>query len=287
MNSSDSKAREWDWTITSRTKWWGWDLKELWSYHHLLTGLVRRDFLLNYQQTILGPVWILVQPVITMFTYVLVFDKLVGIPTGTLPPVLFYLSGIVIWNFFSDSLGGASNTFRENAHIFSKVYFPRIIMPFSMLTTHFLRFLVQFVFFLIMIALYVVFGGMEIKFSVWTLLVPVILLLIGGIGLAFGLVLSVTTAKYRDLGNLVPLAVRLLMFLTPVIYPLATVSEEIRWLVLWNPLTPLFEAFRFALLGEGTFTVWQLVYSGVCTILLFMGGLMVFNKKGDKLIDII
>ncbi|CAN5805456.1 ABC transporter permease [soil metagenome] len=284
---SDSDTNKWDWEIGAKTKWWGLSLKEFWSFRHLLTGLVRREFLLNYQQTVLGPVWILVQPILTLFTFILVFGKIVGISTGGIPPALFYLSGIVLWNLFSDSLFGSSNTFRENAHIFSKVYFPRLIMPLSMLTTHFLRFLMQLVLLFLMIAYYWIFEQLPVSVGWHSLLLPLPIALVALIGLSVGLFFSVTTAKYRDLGNLVPLWVRLMMFLTPVIYPLAIVSENIRWIVLWNPLTPLFELFRFALLGEGTFTALQLLYSGLGGVALFLVGLMIFNKQGDKLIDVI
>jgi lipopolysaccharide transport system permease protein len=284
---TDQHTKNWDWSISAKTKWWGWSLKELWSYRHLLFGLVRREFLLYYQQTVLGPFWILVQPVLTLLTYVLVFGKLVGISTGNVPPVLFYLSGIVLWNYFNDSLLNISSTFRDNAHIFSKVYFPRLIMPLSMLTTHFLRILTQFVLLFLVLVWYWSFKQMPISLNGWTFFIPIAMVLVGGIGFALGLIFSVTTAKYRDLGNLVSIGTRLLMFLTPVIFPLSIISQKIRWLVLWNPLTPLFEVFRYALLGEGTFTIVQLLYSGLCTVILLLAGLMIFNKQGDKLIDIV
>jgi lipopolysaccharide transport system permease protein len=279
--------KNWDWKIEPSAKWWGWSADELWSYRHLIMGLVRREFILNYQQTILGPIWILVQPILTLLTFVLVFGKLVGISTGSLPPVLFYLSGIVLWSFFSDSLSGTSNTFRENIHIFSKVYFPRIIMPFSMLITHFLRFLIQLLLLGLVLLGYLIFGKIHLSVNRWILILPLILMAIGIIGLAIGLILSVLTAKYRDLGNLVPLSVRLLMFLTPVIYPITIIPENLRWLVLWNPLTPLFEVFRYAILGEGTFSIQQFIYSIMCTFFLLIAGLLIFNKKGDQLIDVV
>lgn len=285
--SDKLKKDHWDWEFGSRTSWWGWSVAELWAYRNLLGRLVRRDFLLNYQQTVLGPLWILFQPILTLVTYVVVFGKLVGISTGTIPPVLFYLAGIVAWNFFNDSFLGTAFTFRENAQIFSKVYFPRLIVPFSVMSTHFIRFLMQFILLLLVMAWYWLVEGVTIATNIWLLFLPVALLLMGIIGLSFGLIFSVLTAKYRDLVNLVHLGVRMLMFLTPVIYPLAIIPDNVRWLVVLNPLTPLFEVFRFALLGEGTFTLLHLLYSGGFALVLMLIAFMAFNKQGDKLIDVV
>lgn len=278
---------QWDWEFGSRTSWWGWSPKELWAYRNLLGRLVRRDFLLNYQQTILGPVWILFQPILTLVTYVLVFDKLVGIDTGAIPPVLFYLSGIVLWSFFSDSFIGTAFTFRENAQVFSKVYFPRLVVPLSVLSTHFFRFLLQLALLLVVTLWYWIVEDVPVTVNSWLFFLPVSILLIGCVGLSLGLIFSVLTAKYRDLINLVHLGVRMLMFLTPVIYPLNIVPANIRWLVLWNPLTPLFEVSRYGLLGQGTFTIWYLFYSILVTSVMLMVSFMIFNKQGDKLIDVV
>ncbi len=253
----------------------------------MVGSLIRRDFLLNYQQTILGPVWVLLQPVLTLVTYVLVFGKLVGIPTGTIPPVLFYFSGIVLWNFFSDSFSGTAFTFKDNAHIFSKVYFPRIVMPLSVVSTHFIRFAIQLLLLLLLVAYYWLFLGLTFSFTSWVLVLPVVVAFVGMMGLALGLISSVLTAKYRDVINLVTLGIRLFMFVTPVIYSVLTVPEDVRWIVQINPLTPLFELFRFALLGEGAVTVLQLGYSMLFIVILLAGAVLVFNKQGDKLIDVV
>jgi lipopolysaccharide transport system permease protein len=275
------------WEINSKTSYWGGDFKELWGYRHLLGSLVRRDFLLNYKQTVLGPIWILFQPILTLITYVLVFGKMVGISTGTIPPVLFYFSGIVLWNFFNDSFAGTSFTFKENAHIFSKVYFPRIIMPLSVITTHFFRFLIQLLLFFLLIVYYWLFQDAPLHLSPWLLAIPVIIVVLGAIGLAMGLFFSVITAKYRDLMNVVTMGLRLFMFVTPVIYPVSAVPENIRWIVELNPLTPLFELFRFALLGEGTVTPYGFLYSIGFAIVALLVAMLLFNKQGDKLIDIV
>ena len=217
----------------------------------------------------------------------MVFDKLVGIDTGPIPPVLFYLSGIVLWSFFSDSFSGTAFTFRENAEIFSKVYFPRLVVPLSVISTHIMRFVLQFMLLLLAMAWYWIVEDITYSFNAWILFVPVAILLIGSIGLSLGLIFSVLTAKYRDLVNLVHLGIRMMMFLTPVIYPLSIIPENVRWLVLWNPLTSLFEVFRYALLGSGTVDLLSLGYSIVVSLLLLLVSFMVFNKQGDKLIDVI
>ncbi|MEO7801390.1 MAG: ABC transporter permease [Ginsengibacter sp.] len=282
-----SLTNKWDWTISSKTTYWNESLKTLWSYRHFLMSLVRKNFLLNYQQTILGPVWILFQPLITLAIYVTVFGRLVGVSTGTVPQVLFYFSGIVLWNFFNDTFSDISGTFRSNAHIFSKVYFPRIIIPLSDLITQFFRFSIQFGFLLIMIAYYVFVRHATLHVSNWIFAFPLAIILVGGTAFGAGVIFSVITAKYRDMANFGSLIIRSLMFLTPVIYPLSYISESLRWIVMINPLTPLFELFKLSLLGEGTVNPYQLLYSIVFMLVLVISALLLFNKQGDKLIDVL
>jgi lipopolysaccharide transport system permease protein len=277
--------KRWEWEINAKTTDWTWNIKELLSYRHLLFSLVRREFLLSYQQTLLGPVWVLFQPIVTLITYVLVFGRL--IPIGTLPPVLFYFSGIILWNFFQDSFTESSGTFKANINLFSKVYFPRIIMPISTITTHFLRFSIQLVFLILTIIYYVIFKDFKINITLVTWAFPIAFICTGIISLSLGLIFSVLTAKYRDLSNLVSLMTRLLMFLTPVIYPLASIPAKLHWIVVLNPLTSLFELFRLSLLGQGTVSLPYLIYSIVFMIVIFPMGLWMFNKNGNKLIDVI
>jgi lipopolysaccharide transport system permease protein len=277
--------KKWEWEINAKTTDWTWNIKELLSYRHLLFSLVRREFLLSYQQTLLGPVWVLFQPIVTLITYVLVFGRL--IPIGTLPPVLFYFSGIVLWNFFQDSFTESSNTFKTNMNLFSKVYFPRIVMPISTITTHFLRFSIQLTFLILLIIYYAIFKDFKINFTVATFAFLVAIIGTGIISLSLGLIFSVLTAKYRDLNNMVSLITRLLMFLTPVIYPLASVPAKLHWVVVLNPLTSFFELFRLSLLGKGTVSLPYLTYSIVFMILIFPTALWMFNKNGNKLIDVI
>lgn len=280
-------GKKWEWEINAKTSDWGLHLKELLSYRHLLLSLVRREFLVSYQQTLLGPVWVLFQPIITLITYVLVFGKLIGVSIGTLPPVLFYFSGIILWNFFQDSFTESSSTFKQNINLFTKVYFPRIVMPVSTITTHFLRFCIQFILLILLIAYYAIFKGFQLKFTMAILGFPIAVIGTGIISLSCGLIFSILTAKYRDLSNIVSLITRLLMFVTPVIYPLASVPVSLHWIVVLNPLTSLFELFRLSLLGEGTVSLPHLIYSIGFMILIFPVALWIFNKNGNKLIDVI
>jgi lipopolysaccharide transport system permease protein len=278
---------KWDWEISANTSDWTWKMHELWAYRHLLASLVQRTFLLHYQQTVLGPLWTLLQPLLTLVTYVIVFKKLVGISTGTLPPVLFYFSGIVLWNFFNDCFAGTTNTFRDNIHIFSKVYFPRIIIPLSVISSNFLKLMIQMGFLVFLVIYYKLFTTYNIPLSWAVLGFPLAILLVGMQALGLGLACSVITAKYRDLMNIVNIVIRLLMFVTPVIYPLSSINHGVRWIMMLNPLTPLFEFFRLCLFGEGTVSIIHLVSSIVFTFFVFVFSLLFFNKQGTKLMDIV
>ena len=277
-----------DWEIDSKNSYFSLNIKELFSYRHLLSRLVRKEFLINYQQTLLGPLWILFQPLLTLVTYVFVFNKIIGVSIGgRLPPVLFYFSGIVVWNLFNDSFSATSKIFRENQHIFSKVYFPRLIVPLASITTQFLRFIIQLILLIIVLAYFMIFKGFNVTFNFYLLALPVVIFVIGMISLSMGLIFSVITAKYRDLGNFVDIFIRILMFITPIIYPLSAVRENIRWVVQINPLTPLFELFRLGLLGEGTVSSSHLLYSVAFMIISLLTAILLFNKQGSKLIDVI
>lgn len=277
----------WDWEISSKTSYWGASFSEMWAFRHLLAGLVKRNFLLRYQQTVLGPFWILFPPLLTLVTYVIVFSKFVGIPTGTLPPVLFYFAGIILWSFFSDCFTGTATTFKDNANLFSKVYFPRIIVPLSVISTQLYNFLIQLLLLVVLVAYYWLFQDLTLPIGIGMLWFPVAVITTAVLALGMGLFFSVLTAKYRDMGYLTGLGIRLFMYVTPVIYPLATVPEKVRWLVQLNPLSPLFEMFRLSLLGEGTVSPVHVLYSVVFTAVLFSASLLLFNKQGDKLIDVV
>jgi lipopolysaccharide transport system permease protein len=281
------QSDQWDWEISARRSWWNINLKEWWFYRHLLGRLVRREFLLNYQQTVLGPLWILLQPVLTLIVYVLVFGRIIGIPTGGAPPVLFYLSGIILWNFFSETFINTAFTFNQNAQLFSKVYFPRLIIPLSAMASHGLRFVVQAILLLVLWLYYRFYVGVPLQTGIAILSIPLVLLLTGVIAFSAGIIFSVFTARYRDLMNVVHLGVRLLMFITPVVYPAAVIPEKAGWIAAWNPLMAPFECFRWSVLGEGNFTAWQSGYSIVFALILFFAALSLFSRQGDKLMDVV
>ncbi|TVT43772.1 ABC transporter permease [Hymenobacter setariae] len=248
---------------------------------------MRRDFLMGYQQTVLGPLWVLLQPILTLITYVLVFGKVIGISTGTVPPVLFYLAGIVLWTLFNDGFTGTSATFSENAHIFSKVYFPRLLMPVARLVGYLISFGIQFGFLVLVLAYYWLFTSWRAPSAFGLPLALLVILLISIQSLGLGLLFSVLTGKYRDIRFFVGLGTRLLLFLTPVFYPVQHVAPKSRWLLELNPLTPLFELFRWSLLGQGIVTPGQVLYSVSFTLGLFLLALLTFNKQGDKLMDVV
>jgi lipopolysaccharide transport system permease protein len=276
----------WDWEISNRNSWRSWSFKALWAYRHLLFRFVKRDFLVNYQQTLLGPLWVVLQPVLTLVVYVLVFGKWMGVNIGSSPPVLFFLCGILLWGLFSDLFTGTAFIFTYYSSLFNKVYFPRLIIPFSIAGTQLLRFLIQVVLLVLVFIFYALFRHFHFALSFWLFLLPVAILLTALFALALGLIFCILTARYRDLSNIVHLGIRLFMFVTPVIYPVSLVPSGIRWFVNANPLSPLFEVFRYALLGQGSFTTAQLIYSTLFIIILFFVALIWFNKQAVRLIDV-
>jgi lipopolysaccharide transport system permease protein len=278
------KNLNWDWQIKPESSWIGVSWKELYSYKDLLFSLTRKDFLGSYQQTLLGPFWVFFQPILTVLTYVLVFNRVIGIKTGVIPPLLFNLTGIVLWNFFSEVFFSTSRTFTDNAHIFEKVYFPRIIVAFSALWLQVLLFFFQFILLAMVYAYYLYAGNVGFNLLRMLIIFPV-LAITGGIGFGAGLIFSVLTAKYRDLLSLLNLLIRLLMFLCPIFYSLEMVPAKVRWLVQINPLSVQFEAFRYAFIGKGSFTELQFIYGGVFMIILVYCAVLVFNKWGDRLMD--
>ncbi|HEX8039164.1 MAG TPA: ABC transporter permease [Chryseosolibacter sp.] len=286
MNAATPQKQAWHWEIKPETFWFQWQLPQLWRYRHLLLRIVRRDFLIHHQQTLLGPLWIVFQPLIILVMYVLVFDKAVGLPTDGQPPILFYLSGIILWTLFSECFAGTAFTFTQNGALFGKVYFPRLIIPLSAVVVNLVRFGIQFaIFFLLLLFLRPsrITGDPISWVSSFLFSVPVI----AGLGLGLGLVFSILTAKYRDLVNVIHLIVRLLMFATPVIYPLSMVNPDMRTWVDLNPLCSLVELFRYGFLGAGTFTGSGLLYSFLCMTVVLLSGWLLFNKFGNRLLDVI
>lgn len=283
MSHHDPDAA-WTTVIRPQGHWFDLRLRELWSYRDLVWLLVRRDIVAQYKQTILGPLWHVVQPLLTTVTFTIVFGRIARISTDSLPPFLFYLSGTVIWGYFSASFTKTSNTFVANANVFGKVYFPRLAVPVSTLGSSLIGFGVQFSIFLGFL-LWFIYRGAPVDPNWWVLATPFLLLMMAGLGMGGGIILSSLTTRYRDLSNVVAFGVSLLMYMTPIVYPLSTVPEAYRFIVLANPLTPIVEAFRFAFLGVGTVTAGHLVYTAVFTLVLMGVGVLIFNRIERTFMD--
>jgi lipopolysaccharide transport system permease protein len=260
-------------------------LQEVWDYRDLWFMFVKRDFLASFKQTILGPLWFFIQPVLTTIIFTFVFGNIAGISTDGMPKVLFYMSGLVIWNYFSEGFNKTANLFVSNASMFGKVYFPRLIMPLSIVTSGLIRFAIQFCLF-IGILLYFKFTGDSRVLPNWTIVyVPFLILMMAGYALGLGMIISSMTTKYRDLSMLVGFGVTLLMYATPVIYPLNAVPEKYVAVVSANPLVPIVELFRYAFLGSGQVTAASMLYSIVCMVCLLIGGIIIFNKVEQNFMD--
>ena len=280
-----SEPEYWDLVLEPRGKLFDLQLKEVWKYRDLLVLFVKRDFVAQYKQTILGPLWHFIQPIFTTLVFLLVFGKIANISTDGIEPVLFYMSGITIWNYFSACLTATSNTFVANAGIFSKVYFPRLVIPLSTVLSNIVKFGIQFS---LLLAVMIWFGIKNHHFHFGTswLLIPLLVLMMAGLGLGLGIIISSLTTKYRDFTVLIGFAVQLLMYATPIAYPMSFLkSKSFAAWIAWNPLTPIVEAFRFALFETGSIHTMGLLYStGVIAVLLF-AGLLVFSKVERSFMD--
>ena len=263
------------------------NLHEVWLYRDLLRMLVKRDFVTFYKQTILGPLWFIVQPVLTTLTFMLIFGNIAKISTDGIPQPLFYMSGITIWNYFSDSLNRVSGVFRENQQVFGKVYFPRLVTPLSIVVSGLVKFGIQFFLFLALLAYFLGFTPIEIPINVVALLAPLLVLFMALMALGLGMLITSLTTKYRDLMFLLQFAIQLLMYATPVIYPLSTVPERYQWLIALNPITPIVETFKYGFLGSGSFSWGGLVYAGTVAICILIAGIFVFNRTERSFMDTI
>jgi lipopolysaccharide transport system permease protein len=278
---------EWDIEITPKSSLFDLRLKDTWHYRDLLLLLVRRDFVSFYKQTILGPVWFFLQPIITILIYNLVFNNLAKISTDDVPAPLFYLAGTIMWNYFSDCLTKTSTVFKDNAAMLGKVYFPRLIMPLSIVLSNLVRFAVQFILFLVMIAIYWS-RGFSIAPNSALLLFPLLILLIAALGLGLGMIISAVTTKYRDLAFVVTFGVPLLMYTTTVIYPLSTAVAKYpaySWIIKYNPITAVIETLRYGFLGKGSFDWGLLGYSAGVTMVILLLGIIIFNKVERTFVD--
>jgi lipopolysaccharide transport system permease protein len=279
---TDYKQHHWE--ITSKHALFDLKLKDTWGYRDLLWLMVRRDFVAVYKQTILGPLWFIIQPLLTTVIFTIVFGNIAGISTDGLPRPLFYMAGITAWNYFVDCFFKSSGVFRDNAGIFGKVYFPRLIVPLSNIITSIIRFGIQFLLFLGFLWYYAA-HGVAVHPNSYALLLPVLVILMAGLGLGAGMIISALTTKYRDLSFLVSFGMQLLMYATTVIYPLSAAPEKYKWLIKANPMTAIIETFRYSFLGSGSFS-WSLVgYAAGLTLIMLVAGLLVFTKVEKNFID--
>ncbi|HTC00548.1 MAG TPA: ABC transporter permease [Ferruginibacter sp.] len=275
---------KWDMIIEPQNHLFDLKLKDVWHYRDLLLLLVRRDFVSFYKQTILGPLWFFIQPLFTTIIYTFIFSNLAHISTQDIPGPLFYMAGITAWNYFSDCLTKTSTVFKDNSDVFGKVYFPRLIMPLSIVLSNLIKFAVQMLMFFIMMGFFAFKGG-SFHVTIYVFLFPLLVIQMALLGLGSGMIISALTTKYRDLTFLVSFGVQLLMYGTTVVYPLTSAPEKYKWLIALNPLTAIIEAFRSGFLGKGSFTWQSLGMSGLITLIIASIGIIIFNKVERNFID--
>ena len=286
MTVSQNTTTEYDWDLIlyPQRAWWDLRLDELWRYRDLIRLLVWRDFVAYYKQTILGPLWYIIQPILTTLVFTVIFGNVAKLSTDGLPPFLFYMAGNTVWSYFSVCLTATSNTFTANANIFGKVYFPRLCVPVSVVISNLISFFIRLIMFVLFWA-YFLWSGADLNPNLWLLSLPVLVLLMAVIGLGLGIIISSLTTKYRDLQQLVTFGVALLMYATPVIYPFSTLEGVWRWVILANPMTPIIEVFRLAFLGvSGIDPIW-LLYSFGFTVVVFLVGALIFNRVETNFMD--
>jgi lipopolysaccharide transport system permease protein len=286
MHNKIGESDHWDIIIKPQTSIFEIDFAEIWRYRDLLFMFVKRDIVTFYKQTILGPLWFFIQPLFTTLMFMVVFGGLAGISTNGLPKGLFYMAGILCWNYFSDCLNRTSTTFKENQQIFGKVYFPRIVVPLSIIFSNLVRFGIQFILF-IAIYVYYLSTGIPIHPNLGVLLLPILIFIMAGLALGFGMIITAMTTKYKDLVFLVQFGVQLWMYATPVIYPLSSTPEKYRWLIVANPMTAVVETFKYGFLNQQPFEPYHLLYSIGFTIVILGTGIIIFNKVEKGFMDTI
>jgi lipopolysaccharide transport system permease protein len=288
MNAAGHQE-DWDLVIKGKTSLFDVKFSELWHYRDLLGMFVKRDFVSFYKQTILGPLWFFIQPIFTTLVFTFVFGNLAGISTDGLPQELFYLSGITAWNYFSECLTKTSTVFKDNANIFGKVYFPRLIMPLSIVVSNLVRFGVQLLLLTAMMGFFAI-QGADFRVTPAILFFPVLVVLMALLGLGLGLIITAVTTKYKDLTFLITFGVQLMMYATTVIYPLSEAQKKYpdkAWIIELNPMTGIIEAFRYAFLGKGEFSLSSIGYSAVVTLVVLFFGIVIFNKTEKNFVDTI
>jgi lipopolysaccharide transport system permease protein len=284
LSSKNPNKETWTEVIEPRTRLLDLRLDELWRYRDLVMMFVRRDFVSNYKQTILGPIWFFLQPLLTTLTFVIIFGRVAQLSTDGLPMILFYLAGVTVWNYFAETLNKTASVFKDNAQMFGKVYFPRLTMPFSIVVSNLVRFIIQFALFLV-VWVYYYLSTDAIHPNYLIVLTPLLVILMGLLALGLGMIISAMTTKYKDLIFLLTFGVQLLMYATPIIYPLSSLSDKYKWLILANPMTSIVETFRYAFLGSGSFSWGYLGYSALSTIAILLIGAIIFNKVEKSFTD--
>ena len=281
------ETTNWTLVVTSKSSWFNLDIKELMRYKDLVVLLFRRDLVTLYKQTVLGPLWYLLQPLMTTLMFTVVFGNIAEISTDGQPKILFYLSGYILWSYFADCFKIISDTFVTNKSIFGKVYFPRIVMPLSTVLSNLVKFGIQLGLF-VSIYIYFLFNGYELQWDASLLLLPVLVLMVGGLSIGLGMIASALTVKYRDITFLISFGIQLMMYGTPVIYPLSEVAEkypEYEIFILANPMSAIIESFRYILLKSGNLDFVNLLYSFVATLVILFMGMLIFNRTEKSFID--
>jgi lipopolysaccharide transport system permease protein len=281
-----STPQDWDLIIRPQRPWWDLGLSEVWQYRSLVALWVRREFVALYKQTILGPLWHVIPTIVSSAVYTLIFSGVANISTDNAPPFLFYMAGTTLWVYFSSCISSTSSTFAANSGIFGKVYFPRLVMPIASIISQLISFAVRFGVFFAFWSYYLL-SGKGVHPTLWILLLPVLLLLIAGMGLGLGIIVSALTTKYRDLRQLLDVGLLLVMYATPIIYPLSQVPEKLRWLLLLNPLTPIFETFRLGFLGTSSISPVYLWYSASFAVVTVLVSIVIFNNAEKTFLDTI
>ncbi len=279
-----SSQEQWTSIIKPSNGWLDIDIKELWRYRDLIMMFVKRDFVAVYKQTILGPIWFFLQPLLTTIVFTVIFGQIAKLPTNGIPQILFYLSGTVMWNYFAACLNTTANTFTANVGIFGKVYFPRLVVPISVVITNMLSFGIQFILFLLLFFFFLITNSV-ISPNLWIFVTPLLVLQMACLGLGCGIVISSMTTKYRDLSLLVGFSVQLWMYATPIVYPLSMVTTPIGWLLILNPMTAIVELFRYAFLGGQLIPLWYWGLSIVLTVLILLIGIILFSKVEKNFMD--
>jgi lipopolysaccharide transport system permease protein len=277
--------RKWTESIVPAKGWCKINVKEIWDYRDLLVMFVKRDFVAMYKQTILGPIWFLIQPILTTILFAIVFGKFGGFKTNGQPTLLFYFSGILLWNYFSETFIKTSTVFRDHAGLYGKVYFPRLLMPLSIVASNLVRFGIQFLLFICILVYYKLTGNTQVQPNSMIILVPFLLVLMAGFALGAGMIISAMTTKYRDLVFLLTFGIQLFMYATPVIYPVSALADKYKPYVMANPITPVVETFRYAFLGKGYFTWGGLAYSSIFMVITLAAGIIIFNKVEKTFMD--